>query len=100
MRPTQDEVLAWLEHRFGTKRDLERQHLKLMEEVLELGDAVDGVLGLLPIPTPAPPEGWKQNLKDEVADCMIVLIAIAGTEGFDLEEAVADKWKRRKSPNE
>lgn len=95
MNLTQDVVSAWLADRFGPKRNLAQQYTKLLEEVLELGEAVSGVRGMMPDHL-EPEEGWYQNLQDEVADVVICAMGHAVTMGFDLEEAVASKWARRK----
>lgn len=90
----QSEVSTWLHERVGPNPGLLANFKKLGEEVLELGDAVQGSLGFHGLS--GPPEGWSQNLRDETADVVIVCMSIAVTEGFDLADAVAEKWARRK----
>lgn len=95
MNLTQDQVSAWLADRFGPNRNLVQQFQKLCEEVMELGDAVNGIRGVLPDGM-EPEEGWYQNLQDEVADVVIVCFGLAISQNFDLQEAINDKWSRRK----
>ena len=94
VRPTVQDVMDNLVERFGPDRDLASQFEKLREEFFELLDAWAGIDGASN--EPEPPEGWAQNFEDELADVVIVCMAIAGTRGFDLDEAVAAKWARRK----
>ena len=86
--PTQAEVTAWLTDNFGPDRSVEQQVLVLAEEVGELARAVvkraQGIRG-----THAE---WTAQLHAEAADVLITLLAIAGTEGFDLTETAARKW--------
>lgn len=90
--PSQTEVSEWLVERFGPERDLTAQFHKLISEVGELSDAI---LGRHEGFT-SPAEGWDQNLRDEAADVVLTIMAIAVTEKFSLSEAVAAKWSRRK----
>jgi NTP pyrophosphatase (non-canonical NTP hydrolase) len=95
--PNQYDVAAWLAERFGPDRDLADIFRKLGSEVGELGWAVDCVTAARLAPElPGPVEGWAQNLRDETADVVLVCMAIAVAEDFDLREAVAEKWARRK----
>lgn len=93
--PSLADVSTWLCERFGPVRDLWSQFEKLNSEVSELSEAVHGVLGH-PDAIEEPAEGWEQNLRDETADVVIVCMAIAVTQGFDLQDAIAAKWARRK----
>jgi NTP pyrophosphatase (non-canonical NTP hydrolase) len=90
--PSQVEVSEWLIERFGPDRDLGAQFHKLISEVGELSDAILGRHEGFPPPA----EGWEQNLRDEAADVVLTIMAIAVTEKFSLGGAVADKWRRRK----
>lgn len=95
MNLTQDVVSAWLVDRFGPERDLHGQVRKFYEEVLEMNEAYHGITKH-PDAIEEPSEGWDQNFKDEVADVAIVCFGLAITQGFDLQEAISDKWSRRK----
>lgn len=90
--PTHFEVADWLCERFGPDRDLGAQFHKLISEVGEVSDAILGRNEGFPPPA----EGWDQNLRDEIADVVLVCMALAVTEGFNLNTAVGAKWARRK----
>jgi NTP pyrophosphatase (non-canonical NTP hydrolase) len=92
--PSLHDVSEWLCERFGPDRDLLAQVAKLYEEVEELDEAVDEVLS--PFARDRERLEWEANLRDETADVVIVCMAIAVTRGFDLQDAIASKWARRK----
>ena len=86
--PSQADVAAWLTDNFGPSRCVEHQVLVLTEEVGELCRAVvkraQGIRGSR--------AHWTEQVRAEAADVLITLLAIAATEGFDLQHAAADKW--------
>jgi NTP pyrophosphatase (non-canonical NTP hydrolase) len=88
--PTSETVGRWLESTYGPERNLLLQGLKLASEAGELV----GAIGKRGDGRPAPPEGWGTHIRREAADVLIALLAIAYTEGFDLNVAAADKWRR------
>lgn len=81
-------VIGWLEHNFGPDRDVHEQALVLAEEVGELCRALvkrsQGIRGTA--------ADWTAEVRKEAADAVLALHAIAGTEGFDLYAAVAERW--------
>jgi NTP pyrophosphatase (non-canonical NTP hydrolase) len=86
--PSQADVAAWLDQHFGPNHCVEHQVLVLAEEVGELCRAVvkraQGIRGTH--------TEWTTQLRAEAADVLITLLAIAGTERFDLHQAAATKW--------
>jgi NTP pyrophosphatase (non-canonical NTP hydrolase) len=86
--PSQADVAAWLEHNVGPTRHVEHQALVLAEEVGEVCRAVakraQGIRGTR--------AEWTEQLQAELADVLITVLALAATEGFDLNTAAARKW--------
>lgn len=72
---TQASISTWAKETFGEPTSLELVVDRFLEEVEELQT------------------GAPEDLPDECADCMIVLLQVAATAGFDLQEAIDAKMK-------
>lgn len=81
-------VNAWVEHNFGHGNELAAVG-GLAEEVGEVMRAAvkrsQGIRGTR--------EGWDAELRKECADVFIKLCDVAGFYGFDLDQAIKDRWK-------
>lgn len=87
MRLTQDLVITYLQKN-GLKFSAEHQALNIAEEAGEVARAVlkrvQGIRGTH--------EHWTTEIRKEAADVMISLMCLAQIEGFDLGEAVDERW--------
>lgn len=87
IRDVQGEVNAWVERNFGHDNEMATV-VGLVEEVGELSRAVvkrsQGIRGTR--------EEWDVELRKEAADVFIKLCDVASFYGFDLHDAVAERW--------
>jgi NTP pyrophosphatase (non-canonical NTP hydrolase) len=87
------EYVAKLEVERGfTKRSMGAQALKLVEEVGEVCRAVDALEG-----QPQDPQGRANDLGEEAADVLIMLMSVINRAGIDLEQAFRRKEERNES---
>jgi NTP pyrophosphatase (non-canonical NTP hydrolase) len=87
------EYVAKLEVERGfAKRSMSAQALKLVEEVGEVCRAVDALDG-----QPQDPQGRVNDLGEEAADTLIMLMSVVNRAGIDLEEAFRRKEERNHS---
>ena len=87
------EYVAKLEVQRGfTQRSMGAQALKLVEEVGEVCRAVDALEG-----QPQDPQGRVNDLGEEAADTLIMLMSVINRAGIDLEAAFRRKEERNES---
>lgn len=83
----QAQVNTWVEHNFGHDNEMATV-VGLVEEVGELSRAVvkrsQGIRGTR--------EEWDAEMRKEAADVLIKLCDVASFYGFDLADAVAERW--------
>lgn len=86
----QTAVTLWVGKQFGDDRDTLESGLALAEESGEVCRAILKRLQCEKGTTNRDEQlaDWNQAVRDEVADTAIVLLSIAGVEGFDLEHEV------------
>ena len=92
LREIQDYVAKLEIERGFTQRSMGAQALKLVEEVGEICRAVDALEG-----QPQDPQGRVNDLGEEAADTLIMLISVINRAGVDLEEAFRRKEERNAS---
>lgn len=80
-----------IERKFNTE-DASKKMVLLIEEVGELAKAVRKTAGLKFTKTTK-----RKNLKEELADVLIVLLGLASLLGIDLYEAVIEKEKKNQT---
>jgi NTP pyrophosphatase (non-canonical NTP hydrolase) len=89
IRALQGEVNAWVEHNFGHDNELATVG-GLAEEVGEVMRAAvkrsQGIRGTR--------EEWDAELRKESADVFIKLCDVASFYGFDLADAVVERWTK------
>lgn len=87
IREIQAEVHAWVLHNFGNSNEL-ATYGGLVEETGEVMQAAvkrsSGIRGTH--------DEWTAKIRKESADVFIKLCDIAQFEGFDLDDAIADRW--------
>ncbi|HEU5157835.1 MAG TPA: MazG nucleotide pyrophosphohydrolase domain-containing protein [Streptosporangiaceae bacterium] len=92
LRDIQDYVAKLEIERGFAKRSMGAQALKLVEEVGEVCRAVDALEG-----QPQDPRGRVNDLGEEAADTLIMLMSVINRAGIDLEEAFRRKEARNES---
>jgi NTP pyrophosphatase (non-canonical NTP hydrolase) len=92
LRDIQDYVAKLEVERGFTKRGMGAQALKLVEEVGEICRAVDALEG-----QPQDPQGRVNDLGEEAADTLIMLMSVINRAGIDLEEAFRRKEERNET---
>lgn len=87
IRTIQDEVKAWVLHNFGNDNELATVG-GLIEEAGEVMQAAvkrsQGIRGTR--------AEWDAKLRKETADVFIKLCDVAQFNGFDLADAIAERW--------
>ena len=94
MHQLQSDVDAWIQGPGGGYWSPHVNLARIAEEVGELARLINHLYG----PKPKKPEEAPQELGEELADILFLLICVANSEGIDLEaslQQVLDKvWKR------
>jgi NTP pyrophosphatase (non-canonical NTP hydrolase) len=87
--PETDEVYRWQAEQFGVGIP-QNYALVVAEEAGEVCRAVlkreQGIRGTR--------EEWTAKLREELGDLLITMHALAGSEGWDLEEIAAARWRK------
>jgi len=87
MKLTQEEVITYL-RRNGLEENPQHQALNIAEEAGEVARAVlkrvQGIRGSY--------EHWTEEIRTEAADVLISLMCLAEIEGWDLGDAVDERW--------
>ena len=87
VREVQAEVAAWVAHNFGNSNEL-ATYGGMIEEAGEVMQAAvkrsQGIRGTH--------EEWTAKIRKECADVFVKLCDIAQYEGFDLADAIEERW--------
>lgn len=84
----QSRVGAWADTAIGATTTREQHGLKVCEEAGELARAI----GCQSAAVRAQPHEWEPHIRREAADVVLAVVFLAHRFGFDLAEAITDRF--------
>jgi NTP pyrophosphatase (non-canonical NTP hydrolase) len=85
----QSQIETWCRDRFGDDPDPKADGLIIAEEA---GEVCRAILKRQHGQRGGTFEHWSAEIRKEAADVVIALYSLAANEGFDLDEAIRDRW--------